>query len=451
MDSDRARPLRILLTLASLVVICAGLKAAASLVSLVLLALFLGVLTTPVFLYLRRYLTTGPALAIMLVGLSALGMGLGMVVMQSLQNLHRSLGLNTTVSAPMDDSRPSAPPEPTAQAAWSGDDVSLPVEASDEADEADEADREEDDLSWDVRDDADQTGLEDGDEVPASGEGDLDEKIGGLKQQMRELGLRLESWGLEGAGTMVPELINQAAITKAITDQLGPLLRATTGMLGQGFLVLLILVFIWIEAMVLPGKLAIFSPANRERAVLIGHDIRTYSVLKTWMSLLTAVLVLLLCWLMDVRFPLVLALLAFVLNYVPTVGSIIAAVPALALALLDHGLGHSALVGVGYLVINIGISNGLEPRFMGRGLGLSPLVVVLSMVGWGWILGPIGMLLALPLTMVVKVGLDAAESTRHMAVLLGASGPLPPEHQTGMLRRSTVTMSENEDTDGPPS
>ena len=79
----------------------------------------------------------------------------------------------------------------------------------------------------------------------------------------------------------------------------------------------------------------------------------------------------------------------------------------------------AAVTAVGYVVINVGVSNVIEPRFMGQGLGISPLVIVLSLIFWGWLLGPIGMLLSVPLTMAVKAGLETAEATRPVAVLLG--------------------------------
>jgi predicted PurR-regulated permease PerM len=111
--------------------------------------------------------------------------------------------------------------------------------------------------------------------------------------------------------------------------------------------------------------------------------------------------------------------MAFFLNYVPNIGSIIAAVPAVLLALVQLGLGSALLVAAGYLVINIVIGSLLEPRFMGKGLGLSTLVVFLSLVFWGWVLGPVGMLLSVPLTITVKLALDSKQETRWLGVLLG--------------------------------
>lgn len=121
----------------------------------------------------------------------------------------------------------------------------------------------------------------------------------------------------------------------------------------------------------------------------------------------------------GIDYALMWGFLAFFLNYVPTIGSFIAAIPAVLLAIVQMGFGHAALIAGGYLVINIVISNLIEPKFMGRGLGLSTLVVFLSLVFWGWVLGPVGMLLSVPLTITVKIALESSPKTRKVAIFLG--------------------------------
>jgi predicted PurR-regulated permease PerM len=112
-------------------------------------------------------------------------------------------------------------------------------------------------------------------------------------------------------------------------------------------------------------------------------------------------------------------LVAFLLNYVPNIGSIIAAVPAVLLALVQLGLLHTVLTAAGYLAINTAIGNLIEPRLMGGRLGLSTLVVFLSLIFWGWVLGPVGMLLSVPLTMILKIALASNTETRWLAIMLG--------------------------------
>ena len=121
---------------------------------------------------------------------------------------------------------------------------------------------------------------------------------------------------------------------------------------------------------------------------------------------------------MKVDYPLLWGLLAFLLNYIPNLGSIIAAVPTVLLTLVQLGWSAALIVFAGYSVVNVVIGSFIEPRFMGKGLGLSTLVVFLSLVFWGWVLGPVGMLLSVPLTMTLKIALESSEENRWLAKLL---------------------------------
>jgi AI-2 transport protein TqsA len=138
---------------------------------------------------------------------------------------------------------------------------------------------------------------------------------------------------------------------------------------------------------------------------------------------------------LGLDFALLWGVVAFLFNYVPNIGSIIAAIPAVLLALVQLGLGKAILVAVGYLVINMLIGNLIEPRVLGKGLGLSTLVVFLSLVFWGWVLGPMGMLLSVPLTMTLVMALESHSKTRGFAILLGiesgtASAGVSPQEPT---------------------
>jgi predicted PurR-regulated permease PerM len=111
---------------------------------------------------------------------------------------------------------------------------------------------------------------------------------------------------------------------------------------------------------------------------------------------------------------------------VPNIGSIIAAVPVILLAFIQLGMGSALLVILGYVVVNGIIGSVIEPKVMGRGVGLSTLVVFLSLVFWGWVLGPIGMLLSVPLSITLKIALESSEDTRWIAILLGPEGIVEP-------------------------
>ena len=122
---------------------------------------------------------------------------------------------------------------------------------------------------------------------------------------------------------------------------------------------------------------------------------------------------------LGVDYAVLWALIAFLLNFVPTIGSILAAIPAVLLALVQIDLQSALLVALGYLVVNTLVGSILEPKIMGYGLGLSTLVVFVSLVFWGWVLGPVGMFLSVPLTMSLKIALDTNPQTRPIAIMLG--------------------------------
>jgi predicted PurR-regulated permease PerM len=149
--------------------------------------------------------------------------------------------------------------------------------------------------------------------------------------------------------------------------------------------------------------------------------VQRYLGIKTIISLVTGALAATLTAAVGLDFPLLWGLLAFLFNYVPTIGSLIASIPPIALALVQFGLVETGIIAVGYLALNITIGGLLEPRIMGRGLGLSTLVVFLSVVFWGGVFGPIGMLLSVPLTMTAKIALESSERTAPLAILMGSA------------------------------
>lgn len=205
-------------------------------------------------------------------------------------------------------------------------------------------------------------------------------------------------------------------------------LTRTTILVSQTFLVLLIMVFVLAEATVFPAKLRALtdgSPRGEERMEKVVVEVQSYLGIKTVISLLTGLLLGGFCWTMDLDFPILLGLVAFTLNYIPTVGSIIAAVPAVLLSLiLNEGSVAPALgVASGYVVVNTIFGNIIEPNLMGRRLGLSPLVVVLSLLFWNFVWGPLGALLSVPLTMIVKIWLENTPDLRWIAVLLDKQAP----------------------------
>jgi predicted PurR-regulated permease PerM len=152
-------------------------------------------------------------------------------------------------------------------------------------------------------------------------------------------------------------------------------------------------------------------------------SVNHYLVIKAVMSLITGLVIAVYLTVLGVDFAIVWGALAFFMNFVPYIGSIIAAVPAVILSLIDAGPVVSLAVAGGFVVVNLIVGNVLEPRYMGRGLGLSTLVVFLSLIFWGWVFGPVGMFLSTPLTMIVKIALENDPKSRWISVLLSAQAP----------------------------
>ena len=224
------------------------------------------------------------------------------------------------------------------------------------------------------------------------------------------------------AGTDIGSTISSMANPSQIMSMLGSAVGALVGILRDGVFVFMTTAFIVAEAAGMPAKLraafGLDGDAMRPFAGVLD-DMTTYLFVKTKTSLITAVLVATALALTDVPFSLAFGVLAFVLNFVPVFGAILAGIPAILLALVLHGVPSAILVTVVYTTINVIIGSVVEPRWMGQRLGLSTLVVFLSLVFWGYLLGPVGMLLAVPLTMLAKILLDHTNDLRWLSVLLG--------------------------------
>jgi len=240
-----------------------------------------------------------------------------------------------------------------------------------------------------------------------------------LEVQMVSLLNWLAGMGIEISREVVNNLLDPAKAMKMAAQGLNTL----GGLLTNAFLILLTVIFILLEASSFPTKLRlIFDDPEHSFGQLerFTDNIKRYMAIKTGTSLFTGIVVAVWLWVIGVDYPVLWGTLAFLLNYVPNIGSIIAAIPALLLALVQLGPGAVLWSALGYLVVNNLVGNVIEPRFMGRGLGLSTLVVFLSLVFWGWVLGPVGMFLSVPLTMTLKIALDSSEETRWIAILLGS-------------------------------
>jgi predicted PurR-regulated permease PerM len=242
-----------------------------------------------------------------------------------------------------------------------------------------------------------------------------------LQEEIQGLIAWLGRIGLEISDQVLLEYFDPGAIMRIV----GKTLTRLGGVLTNAFFILLTVIFILLEASSFPDKLrAILGPTNPTLANFekITNDVKGYMARKTLVSLATGICIAIWLAVVGVNYPLLWGLLAFFLNFVPNIGSIIAAIPAVLLAFIQLGVSSALLAALGFLIVNVMIGNVIEPRFMGRGLGLSTLVVFLSLVFWGWVMGPVGMLLSVPLTLTVKIALESNEDTRWIAILLGSGG-----------------------------
>ncbi|MDX2481170.1 MAG: AI-2E family transporter [Desulfuromusa sp.] len=243
------------------------------------------------------------------------------------------------------------------------------------------------------------------------------------QEKLRIQTLTLVDWldklGIRVSKQIFLEYFNPAALMQSAAS----MLATAGGVLTNSFLILLTVIFILFEASGMPNKLRAALPDAESSLASFekfSTSVRQYLVIKTLVSLGTGLVVTVGLLLLGLDYAPLWGMIAFLLNYVPNIGSIIAAVPAILLAVVQLGPLSSLLVAALYIITNVVMGNAVEPRLMGQKLGLSALVIFISLVFWGWVLGPVGMLLSVPLTMVVKIALEVNASTRWMAILLSS-------------------------------
>jgi predicted PurR-regulated permease PerM len=254
----------------------------------------------------------------------------------------------------------------------------------------------------------------------------LNELLWRLPQIQRQLyGLREDVFDkLDSMGLPVPPERSEGAIFDPAygVRMLGGLLAGMSNLLSNGLLILITVAFILLESGAFPAKMRAIvgtdSPAI-SRTVKILADQRRYMVIKSWISLATGIPVAIGLALMGVDYPVLWGVLAFLLNFIPNIGSLIAAIPPVMLALVQNGFPVALGVVLLFLAVNFVIGYLVEPPAMGKGLGISTLVVWISLIFWGWVLGPVGMFLSVPLTMALKIVLEGSDDTRWLAILLG--------------------------------
>ena len=247
----------------------------------------------------------------------------------------------------------------------------------------------------------------------------LQERLAYTVQWWQDKGIAVNNW-------LPPRWRDPDAIVKLA----GVTLKSAFVIVSEATVIVLVLVFFLGEAAVFPRKLERLPPAVREsfaHFAQVSSDLQRYLVIKTVVAAVVGVCCGAWVALLGVDFPVLWGLVAFACHFVPNIGAVLAAAPAMLVALVQFDAGKSLAVVVGYLVIGLALGNLLEPSLLGRRLGLSTLVVFLSLVFWGWLWGPVGMFLSVPLTMAFRILMAHSRDWRWVATLLDAALPLVRE------------------------
>ncbi len=258
-----------------------------------------------------------------------------------------------------------------------------------------------------------------------------------------QFGSWLEGVGVENARESVKDIFDPSLAVGLVRLALSNV----SGTFGTGLLVLLAVVFMLLEATSLPAKLKTAFHLTEEGEARFGRvmsAINHYMVIKSLASLATALCIWIWLWYLGIDFAVLWAILAFLLNFIPFVGALLMAIPAVLMALVQTDIQTALLVALGYMAANTVIGSILEPRIMGRGLGVSTLAVFLSLLFWGWVLGTVGVFLAVPLTMALITALESSPQTRPIAILLGPEvvQKPEPEEESSAAERKTEMKSQ---------
>ena len=241
-----------------------------------------------------------------------------------------------------------------------------------------------------------------------------------------EVAAKFQAWGLGESWGDLATIVDPSTAA----SWLGRFLNGVLQALKDGVLVLIMVAFMLTEASWFSQKLSLIDKAPGDRAERVSQilkNVRRYVGIKTVVSLATGLCIWLGLLAMGVDYAIAWGVIAFLLNYIPSIGSVIAGIPPVLLGLVQYGPIWASAIALLYLAVNTIWGSVIEPRLQGRGLGLSPLIVFLSLMFWGWVLGPVGMLLSAPLTMIVKIALEEFPETRWIAIMLGGKPPQQTE------------------------
>jgi len=241
-----------------------------------------------------------------------------------------------------------------------------------------------------------------------------------LREDLGKIFTKFDSWGIHIPQKDFMDMFQSSSVMRYIANTL----KSLGSLLTNSFMIILTVVFMLMEISQFTQKLKKANSNTLLKFMEINNNIKQYMFIKAFTSASTGIIIAVVLKFMGIHYAILWGLLAFILNFIPNIGSIIASIPAILMAIIQHDLTTALMVGVLYLIVNVVIGSILEPRILGRGLGLSPLIILLSLIFWGWLLGPLGMLLSVPLTVMIKIALDTDPNTKWLAILLSSSGDL---------------------------
>ena len=233
---------------------------------------------------------------------------------------------------------------------------------------------------------------------------------------------QFNNWGIEIPVSSTDEVFNFDSAMQIVLS----LLSSFGNILGYVVLVLAMVIFIFMEVAVFPRKVkAAFGETGNVLGFIgeVNHAIEQYFFIKTISNALSGIIVALWMMLFGVEFALFWGMMTFLLNYIPYFGAILSAVPAIVLGLLSGGLVTAGAMAFIFIAMSFFFGNYFEPKLLGQSVNLSILFIFLAMLFWGWILGPVGMIFAVPLTAALKIVLEMNDRTRWMGILLAAGPP----------------------------
>ncbi len=236
-----------------------------------------------------------------------------------------------------------------------------------------------------------------------------------LKSDLSALLETINSWGLH----IPKEDILNLFQTDSLMRYIATTLKSFGSLVTNSFMIIITVIFMLLEISQFRFKLNQTNSNSLKQLTEISDNIKHYILLKALTSAATGIIITIILKITGIHYAILWGLLAFILNFIPNIGSIIAAVPAVLMAIIQYDFTTATMIIIAYLVVNVIIGSIIEPRILGKGLGLSTLIVFLSLIFWGWLLGPIGMILSVPLTIMIKIALDTKEDTKWIATLLG--------------------------------